>query len=95
MSPWLNQGAVNFTGYTTFGTQSPTSPALTVTAMNSYAVSSASFNATTGYATFAMSQNPGFIVGTEFTVSGVTTTGGGSFNLTYVAVGGMRNNDRR
>ncbi len=88
MSPWLNQGAVNFTGYTTFGTQSPTSPALTVTAMNSYAVSSASFNATTGYATFAMSQNPGFIVGTEFTVSGVTTTGGGSFNLTYVAVAG-------
>ena len=88
VSPWLNQGAVNFTGYTTFGTQSPTSPALTVTAMNSYAVSSASFNATTGYATFAMSQNPGFIVGTEFTVSGVTTTGGGSFNLTYVAVAG-------
>ena len=88
VSPWLNQGAVNFTGYTTFGTQPPTSPALTVTAMNSYGVSSASFNATTGYATFAMSQNPGFIVGTEFTVSGVTTTGGGSFNLTYVAVAG-------
>ncbi|HEY1780305.1 MAG TPA: hypothetical protein VGG79_07720 [Roseiarcus sp.] len=88
VSPWLNQGAVNFTGYTTFGTQAPMSPALTVTAMNSYAVSSVSFNATTGYATFAMSQNPGFIVGSEFTVSGASTSGGGSFNLTYVAVAG-------
>ena len=35
-----------------------------------------------------MSQNPGFIVGSEFTVSGAATSGGGSFNLTYVAVAG-------
>ena len=88
VSPWLNQGATNFTGYTITGAQSAGNPALTVTAMNSYTVSTASFNATTGYATFTMSQNPGFIVGSEFTVSGVTTSGGGSFNLTYVATAG-------
>ncbi len=88
VSPWLNQGAVNFTGYTILGAQSPTSPALTVTAMNPYSISSAKFSSTTGYATFTMSQNPGFIVGTEFAVSGAATSGGGSFNLTYVAVAG-------
>ena len=88
VSPWLNQGAANFTGYTITGAQSAGSPALTVTAMNSYTVSSASFNATTGYATFTMSQNPGFVIGSEFTVSGVSTSGGGSFNLTYIAVAG-------
>ena len=88
VSPWLNQGAANFTGYTVTGAQTAGSPALTVTAMNSYSISSASFSATTGYATFTMSQNPGFIVGSEFTVSGVSTSGGGSFNLTYVAVAG-------
>ena len=50
--PWLNQGTANFTGYATAGAQSPSSPALTVTAMNSYAISAASFNATTGFVTF-------------------------------------------
>ena len=88
VSPWLNQGSTNFTGYVVAGTQGAGTPALDVTAMNSYTVASASFSATTGYATFTMSQNPGFIVGSEFTVSGAVTTGGGNFNLTYVAVAG-------
>ena len=85
VSPWLNQGAVNFTGYTTTGSQSPTSPALTVTSMNSYSISAASYNGTTGFVTFTASSNPGFIVGTEFTVSGVSPSG---YNQTYVAVAG-------
>jgi hypothetical protein len=88
VSPWLNQGAVNFTGFTTLGTQSTSLHALTVTSMNSYSISAASFNATTGFATFTFASNPGLIIGSEFTVSGATTTGGGSFNLTYVAVAG-------
>ena len=88
VSPWLNQGAVNFTGYTVSTAQAAGTHALHVTAMNSYAVSSASFTSSNGFAHFTMSANPGFIVGSEFTVSGVTTTGGGSFNLTYVAVAG-------
>ena len=88
VSPWLNQGATNFTGWTSSTAQTAGSPALTVTAMNSYGISSASFTSTNGFAHFTMSTNPGFIVGSEFIVSGVTTTGGGSFNLTYVAVAG-------
>ena len=88
VSPWLNQGAANFKGWTSSTAQTAGSPALTVTSMNSYAISSASFTSSSGFAHFTMSQNPGFIVGSEFTVSGVTTTGGGSFNLTYVAVAG-------
>ena len=85
VSPWLNMGAVNFTGYTTIGTLSPSSPALTVTAMNSFAISAASYNATTGYVTFTVAANSGIIVGTEFTVSGVSPSG---YNQTYVAVAG-------
>ena len=85
VSPWLNMGAVNFTGYTIIGTQSPSSPALTVTAMNSFAISAASYNATTGYVTFTVAANSGIIVGTEFTVSGVSPSG---YNQTYVAVAG-------
>ena len=88
VSPWLNQGSTNFTGYVIAGAQGTGAPALVVTAMNSYTVSSATFSATTGYATFTMSQNPGFIVGSEFTVASAVTTGGGNFNLTYVAVAG-------
>jgi hypothetical protein len=152
VSPWLNQGAVNFTGFTSIGAQTtsftvtsisggtmttsasvtiPTGanlvssainfagatvtaggtgtsftisntglsfsgsaattallPSLTVTAMNSYSISAASFSATTGFATFTFTANPGLIIGSEFTVSGATATGGGSFNLTYVAVAG-------
>ena len=88
VSPWLNQGATNFTGWTSSTAQTAGAPALTVTAMNSYTISSATFTSSNGFAHFTMSTNPGFIVGSEFTVSGVTTTGGGSFNLSYVAVAG-------
>ncbi len=86
--PYLNEGAANFTGYVSLGAQSPSSPALTVTAMNPYAISAATFNATTGFAAFTAAPNSGIVVGSEFTVSGVTNSGGGSFNLTYVAVAG-------
>ena len=57
-----------------------------MTAMNSYAVTERQFQWTNGYATFTMSARPGFIVGSEFTVSGVPAAAG--FNLTYVAVAG-------
>jgi hypothetical protein len=82
--PYLNQGMSSFIGYMTTSAQ----PQLTVTALNPSSISGASFNATTGYATFTTSTNPGYIPGSEFTVSGVTSTGPGSFNLTYVAVAG-------
>ncbi len=85
VSPWLNQGATNFTGYTITGAQSAGTPALTVTAMNSYAISGAGYSGSTGFVTFTTSQNPGFIVGSEFTVSGASPSG---FNQTYVAVAG-------
>ena len=88
ISPWLNQGATNFQGYLGTGTQGAGNPALTVTAMNAYSITAASFSSSTGYATFTLSSNPGFVVGSEFTVSGATTTGGGTFNLSYVAVQG-------
>jgi hypothetical protein len=78
-----NQGTANFTGWTTIG-----STVLNVTAMNPYTITAASFNATTGFATFTTSTNPGFVPGSQFTVSGVTSTGPGSFNLTYAAVAG-------
>ena len=82
--PFLNQGISSFIGYLTTGAQ----PQLTVTGLNSTSISAASFNATTGYATFTTSTNPGYVPGSEFTVSGLTSTGPGSFNLTYVAVTG-------
>ena len=85
VSPWLNQGATNFTGFTVAGAQSAGNPALTVTAMNAYTIASASYASGTGFVTFTMSQNPGFIVGSEFTVSGMSVAG---FNKTYVAVAG-------
>ena len=60
-------------------------PALTVTALNPYTITNATFNATTGYVTFTTSTSPGFIPGSEFTVSGVSPSG---YNQTYVAVAG-------
>ena len=83
--PWLNQGTVNFTGYTLANTQSPASPALTVTAMNPYTITAATYSGTTGYVTFTTSTSPGFIPGSEFTVSGISPSG---YNQTYVAVAG-------
>lgn len=86
--PWLNQGTANFTGYTLAGTQSSSSTAaLQVTALNPYTITGASYSGTTGYVTFTTSTSPGFVQGSEFTVSGTTSTGA-SANLTYVAVTG-------
>jgi hypothetical protein len=83
--PWLNQGAVTFTGYTVAGTQSPSTPALNVTAMQSTNVSTASYSGGTGYVTFTMASSPNLVPGSEFTVSGVSPSG---YNQTYVAVAG-------
>jgi len=83
VSPWLNQGTANFTGYLVTGTQGAGTPALTVTAMNSYSISNAVYSE--GEVTFTLTSNPGFVVGSEFTVSGVSPSG---FNQTYVAVSG-------
>ena len=85
--PWLNQGTANFVGFTLANTQSPSSPALTVTAMIAYAGtgSYASYNSSTGLVTFTLSTNPGFIPGSEFTVASMSPSG---FNQTYVAVAG-------
>jgi hypothetical protein len=82
-----NMGAVSFQGYTVVGSQ----PALTVTAMNAYSISAASFATSTGYATFTTTAAHGMIPGSEFTVSGATTSGGGNFGsnatpVTYIAV---------
>ena len=85
VSPWLNQGATNFTGYTITGAQFAGNSALTVTAMNSYSISGATYNGSTGYVTFTTSARPGFIVGSEFTVAGVSPS---AYNQTYVALAG-------
>lgn len=80
-----NQGTANFQGYTVVNTQSPSSPALTVTAMNPYTISAGSYSGTTGFVTFTTSSAPGFVAGSEFTVSGMTNTGS-TVNQTYVVV---------
>jgi hypothetical protein len=84
--PWPNQGVVQFTGYVTTGAQSPSSPALTVTAMTSFSISAATYSSSTGYVTFTTGSATGMIPGSEFTVSGVTSSGAGSFNATYIVV---------
>jgi trimeric autotransporter adhesin len=91
--PWLNQGTASFTGYVTIGTQSPSTPALHVTAMNATGISNAAYNPATGNVAFTLSASNGFIPGSEFTVSSVSSTGAGSFNLTYVAVAGGTGGD--
>jgi fibronectin-binding autotransporter adhesin len=94
VSTWPNLGGTNFTGYTLVNTQASGSPgtqALAVTAMNSYTISSSpgpAYSASTGYVTFTLSSNPNLFIGSEFTVGGVTNTGTGSFNQTYIAVAG-------
>jgi hypothetical protein len=60
-------------------------PALFVTAMNPYTISAGSYSGTTGYVTFTTSSAPGFVAGSEFTVSGLTNTGS-TVNQTYVVV---------
>ena len=84
--PWLNQGTANATGYVLANTQSPSSPALTITAVNPYPITGASYNATTGFVTFTLNSTPGapgFVPGSEFTVTGMSPSG---YNGTYVAV---------
>ena len=83
VSPWLNMGTANFTGYVVAGTQSTGNPAMTVTAMISTNLSNAVYSG--GEVTFTFASNPGLTVGSEFTVSGVTPSG---YNQTYVAVAG-------
>ena len=80
---FLNQGTSNFTGSTSSST-------LTVSAMNPYTITGATYSATTGFVTFPVSTNPGFVPGSEFTVSGIVTspTSPNLFNQTYVAVAG-------
>ena len=85
-----NVGTANVTGYVVAGTQSSGNPALNVTALNPYVIDSATYDATTGYVTFnldASSGSPGFVTGSEFTVSGMNATGQ-SVNLPYIAVAG-------
>ena len=77
--PWLNQGTASATGYVTSGAQ----PAVHITSMTPYTISAASFSS--GISTFTVSPNPGFVPGSEFTVTGVTPSG---YNKTYVAVAG-------
>jgi hypothetical protein len=86
---WPNLGSANFTGYILNAAQSPSSPALNVTAMNAYAITAATYTAASGSTpaevTFTTSTASGFSPGSEFTVSGVTPTG---YNQTYIAVAG-------
>jgi hypothetical protein len=80
--PWLNQGTANFNGYITFGTQSPSSPALTVTSLAQHTITSWSYSSLTGFVTFTMDPTAGltgYIPGSEFTVTG----GGGVAGQTY------------
>ena len=82
--PNLNQGTANFTGYITGA-----SKLLTVTSMNSYTITGATFvpisGSTPAQVTFTTSTTPMFDPGSEFTVTGVTPA---AYNHTYVAVGG-------
>ncbi len=80
-----NQGTSNFTGWT-----AASSAVLTVTALNSYTITGATYNATTGFVTFPVSSNPGFVPGSEFTVSGIVTSPSSPnlYNQTYIAVAG-------
>ncbi len=82
-----NMGTANFTGSTTIG-----SATLTVSAMNPYTITSAAWSngvsglpASLGVVTFQVSSNPGFVAGSQFTVSGMSPS---SVNGTYIAMAG-------
>jgi hypothetical protein len=88
--PNLNQATAFFNGYTVAGTQSPSSPALTVTSMVPLTISSAVFNSganpnSTITFTMASALPATFQIGSEFTVSGLAPS---SVNVTYVAIAG-------
>jgi hypothetical protein len=81
--PFLNQGTSNFVGSTS-GAVLTIAPG----GMNPYTITGASYSGTTGYVTFTLNASPGspgFVPGSEFTVSGLTNTGS-TVNQTYVAV---------
>jgi hypothetical protein len=92
VSPYLNQGTANWKGHTLVNTQSPSSPALVVDSMTSYPLAAsplytAASGSTPAKVTFTFSGAlPGFMPGSEFTVSGFSSTGA-SINKTYVADG--------
>ena len=81
--PWLNQGTANFTGYITTGAAGTLT--LNVTAMKPYVISAATYSG--GLVTFTTTTDPGFVPGSEFTVSG-DQLDKRQRNLTYVAVAG-------
>ena len=87
--PWLNQGTANVTGFITAGTQSSSFQYVTVSALSPYTITAATYSPGSGITpaevTFTTSTSPGFIPGSEFTVTGVTPSG---YNHTYVAVAG-------
>ncbi|HTZ67920.1 MAG TPA: hypothetical protein VMB83_10725, partial [Roseiarcus sp.] len=82
--PWPNQGTVYFNGYTTTVTQSSSAQALTVTSMVSTNIAAATWNSSQSV-TFTFATSPGFILGSEFTVSGASPSG---YNQTYIAIAG-------
>jgi hypothetical protein len=85
--PWLNQGTALFTGTTTTGAQ----PELHVTGFPTVTASGATYipasGTTPAKVSFAISSGaPAYMPGSEFTVSGFSSTGA-SVNQTYVADG--------
>lgn len=79
----LSQNIATTTPATLTGVMSPI-PALHVTAINQHTITSWTYSAGTGFVTFTLPTSPGFVVGSEFTVTG----GGGVSGKTYVAVAG-------
>jgi hypothetical protein len=81
-----NMGTADFIGSTSIG-----STTLNVSALNPHTITSAAWAlgsgnlASTGLVTFQVSSNPGYVAGTQFTVSGMSPS---SVNGTYVAVVG-------
>ena len=80
----LSQSSTVALGTVSFG-----APAMTLTALNPYVIqggaNAPTYDPTTGYVTFKLTSAPGFTPGSEFTVSGLSSTGQ-SVNLTYIAV---------
>jgi hypothetical protein len=81
--PNLNEGTANWTGTLTNGSavMAATANSYTITGTPSYTAAS---GAVLAKMTLTVTASPGFLPGSEFTVSGVNSTGAG-VNLTYVA----------
>ena len=82
-----NMGTTNFTGFTIINTQSPSSPAMTVLSMNPYPISTSPAPSYSGgqitFTTPVTTGNTAFVPGSQFTVSGLSSTSG-NVNITYV-----------